>query len=49
VDDGSVVVYAMTRRKGLLEVGRNMALRDVCRAAGGSGAIGLDGERRAEG
>lgn len=28
-----VVVYAMTRRKRLLKVGRKMTLRDVCRAA----------------
>jgi len=41
-DDGSLVVYAMTRRKRLLKVGRKMTLRDVCRAAGGSGAVGVD-------
>ena len=34
-DDGSLVVYAMTRRKKLLKVGRKMTLRDACRAAGG--------------
>jgi hypothetical protein len=39
-DDGSLAVYAMTRRKKLLKVGRKMTLRDVCRAAGGSGADG---------
>jgi Cns1/TTC4 Wheel domain len=33
--DGSLVVYAMTRRKRLLKVGRKMTLRDVCRAAVG--------------
>jgi hypothetical protein len=45
VDDGSLVVYAMTRRKRLLKVGRKMTLRDVCRAAsGGSGSTaGPDG------
>lgn len=42
--DGSLVVYAMTRRKRLLKVGRKMTLRDVCRVAGGSGAAGLDGK-----
>ncbi|KAG5637313.1 hypothetical protein H0H81_005006 [Sphagnurus paluster] len=31
--DGRLVVYAMTRRKRLLKVGRKMTLRDVCRAA----------------
>ncbi|KAH9175149.1 hypothetical protein EDB89DRAFT_1848006 [Lactarius sanguifluus] len=35
---GSLVVYAMTRRKRLLKVGRKMTLRDVCRAAGGTSA-----------
>jgi small subunit ribosomal protein S7e len=39
-DDGTLVVYGMTRRKRLLKVGRKMTLRDVCRAAGGSGADG---------
>ena len=34
-DDGSLVVYATTRQKRLLKVGRKMTLRDVCRAAGG--------------
>ena len=43
-DDGSLIVYAMTRRKRLLKVGRKMTLRDVCRTAGGSGAVGLDGK-----
>ncbi|KAI0288271.1 hypothetical protein BC826DRAFT_1039620 [Russula brevipes] len=37
VDDGSLVVYAITRQKRLLKVGREMTLRDVCRAAGGGG------------
>jgi hypothetical protein len=41
VDDGSPVVYAMTRRKGSLKVGRRMILRDVCRAAGGGEQDGL--------
>ncbi|KAI9511259.1 40S ribosomal protein S7 [Russula earlei] len=40
-DDGTLVVYAMTRRKRLLKVGRKMTLRDVCRAAGG-GSSGRD-------
>jgi hypothetical protein len=39
-DDGSLVIYAMTRWKRLLKVGREMTLRDVCRAAGGSCADG---------
>ncbi|KAI0299726.1 hypothetical protein B0F90DRAFT_1726835 [Multifurca ochricompacta] len=43
VDDGSsLVVYAITRRKRLLKVGRKLTLRDVCRAAGG-GKTGKDG------
>jgi len=41
VDDGSLVVYAMTRRRRLLKVGQKMTIRDVCRAAGG-GAVGPD-------
>ena len=41
--DGSLVVYAMTRRRRLLKVWRKMTLRDVCRAAGG-GAVGPDGK-----
>ncbi len=44
VDDGSLVVYAMTRRRRLLKVGRKMTLRDVCRAASGAGAVGSDGK-----
>ncbi|KAF8897182.1 40S ribosomal protein S7 [Infundibulicybe gibba] len=32
--DGQLVIYAMTRRKRLLKVGKNMTLRDVCKAAG---------------
>lgn len=31
--DGKLVVYAMTRRKRLLKVGRKMNLRDVFKAA----------------
>lgn len=33
--DGSLVIYAMTRRKRLLKVGKKMTLRDVCKAAKG--------------
>ena len=33
-----LVVYAVTRRKRVLKVGRRMSLADVCRAAGGSGS-----------
>lgn len=29
----NIVVYAMTRRKRLLKIGKKMTLRDVCRAA----------------
>jgi len=43
VDDGSLVVYAMTRGRRLLKVGRKMTLREVCRAAGG-GAVEPDGK-----
>jgi small subunit ribosomal protein S7e len=35
MDDGSLVVYAMTRKRRLLKVGRKMTLRDVYRAASG--------------
>ncbi|THH18023.1 hypothetical protein EW146_g2901 [Bondarzewia mesenterica] len=31
--DGQLVIYAMTRRKRLLKVGKKMTLKDVCRAA----------------
>lgn len=31
--NGKVAIYAMTRRKRLLKVGKNMTLRDVCNAA----------------
>ena len=36
----ALVVYATTRRKRLLKVGRKMTLRDVYRAAGGTSASG---------
>ena len=43
--DGSLVVYATTKQKRLLKVGRKMTLRDVCRAAGsGGGAVGPNGK-----
>lgn len=32
--DGSLVVYATTHQKRLLKIGKEMTLRDVCRAAG---------------
>ncbi|VDC04001.1 unnamed protein product [Peniophora sp. CBMAI 1063] len=35
-----LVVYAVTRRKRVLKVGRRMSLADVCRSAGGSGKEG---------
>jgi hypothetical protein len=41
---GSLVVYATTRKKRLLKVGRKMTLRDVCRAAGGTSAGGTNVE-----
>jgi hypothetical protein len=41
--EGSLVVYATTRRKRLLKVGRKMTLRDVCRAAAGPDGKGKDG------
>ena len=47
--DASLVVYATTKRKRLLKVGREMTLRDVCRASGsGGGAVGLDCKDRLE-
>lgn len=39
---GSLVVYAATRKKRLLKVGKKMTLRDVCRAAGGTSASGTN-------
>ena len=41
---GALVVYAMTRKKRLLKVGRKMTLRDVCHAAGGTSAGGANVE-----
>jgi small subunit ribosomal protein S7e len=43
MDDGSLVVYAMTRRRRLLKVGRKMTLWDVCQAVGG-GVVGPEGK-----
>jgi small subunit ribosomal protein S7e len=43
VDDGLLVVYAMTKRRRLMKVGRKMTLRDACRPTGG-GAVGPDGK-----
>ncbi|KAF9268227.1 hypothetical protein L218DRAFT_853513 [Marasmius fiardii PR-910] len=40
---GSLVVYASTKRKRLLKVGRNMTLRDVCNAAKPKDGDGIDG------
>ncbi|KAF9246923.1 40S ribosomal protein S7 [Melanogaster broomeanus] len=39
----NLVVYAMTRRKRLLKVGKKMTLRDVCRAAGAKEGEPVDG------
>jgi hypothetical protein len=39
VDDGSLVVYAITRKRKPLKVGRKMTLRDVYRAASGQGWV----------
>jgi small subunit ribosomal protein S7e len=47
--DVSLVVYATTKRKRLLKVGRpgrEMTLRDVCRASGSGGAVGPNGKDR---
>jgi small subunit ribosomal protein S7e len=44
VDDGSLVVYAMTRQRRLFKVGKKMTLRDVYRAAGSGGVVGSDGK-----
>lgn len=37
VDDGRLVVYAVTKRKRLLKVGKKMCLRDLCNAAKANG------------
>ena len=41
--EGKMVVYAMTRRKRLLKVGKKMTLRDVCNAAKGKPGEARDG------
>ncbi len=41
--DGNLVIYAMTRRKRLLKVGKKMTLRDVCNAAKAKEGEPLDG------
>jgi hypothetical protein len=47
--DASLVVYATTKRKRPLKVGRVMTLRDVCRASSsGDGAVRLDCKDRLE-
>lgn len=38
----NLVVYAMTRRRRLLKVGKKMTLRDVCRAAKEKDGDGLE-------
>ncbi|KAJ7056679.1 hypothetical protein C8F01DRAFT_992658 [Mycena amicta] len=40
--DGQLVIYAMTRRKRLLKVGKKMTLREVCAAAKGEPRDGLE-------
>jgi len=41
--DGNLAVYAITRKKRLLKIGKKMALRDVLRAAKGKdGEDGLE-------
>ncbi|KAH9991648.1 40S ribosomal protein S7 [Russula compacta] len=44
VDNGSLVVYATTRQKRLLKVGRKMTLLDLYRAASNGGVVGPDGK-----
>ncbi|TFK73037.1 TPR-like protein [Pluteus cervinus] len=41
--DGKLVVFAMTRNKRLLKVGKNMSLRDVCNAAKAKEGDPVDG------
>ncbi|KAK7061427.1 Tetratricopeptide repeat protein 4 [Favolaschia claudopus] len=41
--DGQLVIYAMTRRKRLLKVGKKMTLRDVCAAAKAKDGDPVDG------
>ncbi|KAK0231124.1 40S ribosomal protein S7 [Armillaria fumosa] len=41
--DGQIVIYAMTRRKRLLKVGKKMSLKDVCTAAKAKEGEPIDG------
>jgi len=41
--DGQLVVYAITRRKRLLKVGKKMTLVDVCKASKGKEGESRDG------
>jgi hypothetical protein len=41
--NGNLVIYAMTRQKRLLKVGKNMTLLDVCNAAKGKEGGERDG------
>lgn len=43
-DNGSLVVYATTRQRRLLKVGRKMTLLDLYRAASNGGVVGPDGK-----
>ncbi|KAJ8086198.1 HSP70/90 co-chaperone [Marasmius tenuissimus] len=46
---GKLVVYASTKRKRLLKVGKNMSLRDVCNAAKAKEGDSVDGLELADG
>lgn len=46
---GKLVVYASTKRKRLLKVGKNMSLRDVCNAAKAKEGDPLDGLELSDG
>jgi hypothetical protein len=47
-NDGRLVIYAMSHRGRLLKVGRNMTLKQVCKAAAGKGEV-RDGLEIADG
>jgi hypothetical protein len=45
INDGRLVVYASTRRKRLLKVGKRMTLKDLIQAAKGKAVADLEEEK----
>ena len=43
VNDGRLVIYAITKRKRILKVGKKMSLRDLCSAAKAKNGEEVDG------